>query len=156
MAAARDLISAYEGSGAFLPEYLGALHLMPPDIKARVELRASFDAAKLRAAYTLADSCRATFDGRFGPSLDVVLTPASPGDAPEGLHTTGDAIFNGIWTLLQVPCVGIPCIRSARGLPVGIQIVGPRFSDTRLLAIAAACAPVIDNEPDWARKTLLD
>jgi len=154
MAAARDVIGAYEGAGSFLPEYLGALHLMPPDIKARVEARAQFDAEKLRAAYTLADSCRAAFDALFGPKLDVVLTPASCGDAPEGLHTTGDAIFNGIWTLLQVPCVGIPAIRSARGLPVGIQIVGPRFSDTRLLAIAAACAPAIDAEPDWALKTL--
>jgi len=155
MAAARDLISADEGSGAFLPEYLGALPIMPPDIKARVEQRGSFDAQKLRAAYTLADGCRAQFDGLFGPALDVVLTPASPGDAPEGLHTTGDAIFNGIWTLLQVPCVAIPCIRSARGLPCGIQLVGPRFADNRLLAIAEACAPIIDNEPNWARQTLL-
>jgi Asp-tRNA(Asn)/Glu-tRNA(Gln) amidotransferase A subunit family amidase len=90
----------------------------------------------------------------FGAKLDVVLTPASCGDAPEGLHTTGDAIFNGIWTLLHVPCVAIPCIRTERRLPVGIQLVGPRFSDTRLLAIAAACAPAIDAEPDWALKTL--
>ncbi|MCO6416795.1 amidase [Siccirubricoccus sp. KC 17139] len=154
MAAARDLIAAYEGAGAFLPEYLSSPHIIPPDIRARVEARAGFDAGKLRAAYTLADQCRATFDALFGPKLDAVLTPASPGDAPEGLHTTGDAIFNGIWTLLQVPCLGIPCIRSARGLPVGIQLVGPRFADAALIEIAEACAPVIDAEPDWARKTL--
>jgi len=154
MAAARDLIAAYEGAASFLPEYLSSPHIIPPDIKARVEARAGFDAEKLRAAYTLADQCRASFDALFGPKLDAVLTPASPGDAPSGLHTTGDAIFNGIWTLLQVPCVGIPCIRSARGLPVGIQLVGPRFADARLLAISEACAPAIDAEPDWARKTL--
>jgi len=155
MAAARDVIGAYEGAAAFLPEYLGALHLMAPDLRAKVEARASFDGEALRAAYTLADSCRAQFDAMFGPGLDAVLTPASCGDAPEGLHTTGDAIFNGIWTLLQVPCVGIPCIRSPRGLPVGIQLVGPRFADARLLAIAEACAPAIDAEPDWARRTLI-
>jgi len=154
MAAARDLISAYEGAASFLPEYLRALHLMPLDIKLRVEARAQFDGERLRAAYTLADRCRAEFDALFGQSLDVVLTPAACGDAPEGLHTTGDAIFNGIWTLLHVPCVAIPCIRSARGLPVGIQLVGPRFADMQLLAIAAACAPAIDAEPDWARQTL--
>jgi Asp-tRNA(Asn)/Glu-tRNA(Gln) amidotransferase A subunit family amidase len=31
-------------------------------------------------------------------------------------------------------------------LPVGIQVVGPRFSDARLLRIAQALAPVIDVE----------
>jgi Asp-tRNA(Asn)/Glu-tRNA(Gln) amidotransferase A subunit family amidase len=154
MAAARDLIGAYEGAASFLPEYLGALPIMPPDIRARVEARSEFDAGKLRAAYTLADKCRAMFDALFGPKLDAVLTPASCGDAPVGLHTTGDAIFNGIWTLLQVPCVGIPCIRSPRGLPVGIQLVGPRFADARLMAIAEAAAPAIDAEPDWALNTL--
>ncbi len=155
LAAARDVIGAYEGAAAFLPEYLGALHLMAPDLRAKVEASANFDAEALRAAYTLADACRAQFDAMFGPGLDALLTPASCGDAPEGLHTTGDHIFNAIWTLLQVPCVGIPCIRSPRGLPVGIQLVGPRFADARLMAIAQACAPAIDAEPDWARRTLL-
>jgi Asp-tRNA(Asn)/Glu-tRNA(Gln) amidotransferase A subunit family amidase len=154
MAAARDLIAAHEGSAAFLPEYLAAYPLLAEDIRARVELRGRFDRAALLAAYALADSCRAAFDGLFGPKLDVVLTPAAPGEAPEGLHTTGDAIFNGIWTLLHVPCLGIPCIRGPKGLPVGIQLVGPRMSDARLLAIAEAVAPIIDTEPDWPRKTL--
>jgi Asp-tRNA(Asn)/Glu-tRNA(Gln) amidotransferase A subunit family amidase len=155
MAAARDLIGAHEGSAAFLPEYLSSYGILADDIRKRVELRDSYDSAGLLAAYALADSCRPVFDALFGPKLDVVLTPASPGEAPEGLHTTGDAIFNGIWTLLHVPCVGIPCIRGPQGLPVGIQLIGPRLSDARLLAIAEACAPVIDAEPDWARKTLL-
>lgn len=155
MAAARDLIGAHEGSAAFLPEYLSSYGILAEDIRKRVELRSNFDTAGLLAAYNLADSCRPAFDALFGPKLDVVLTPASPGEAPEGLHTTGDAIFNGIWTLLHVPCLGIPCIRGPKGLPVGIQLVGPRLSDAKLLAIAEACAPVIDAEPDWARKTLL-
>ena len=76
--------------------------------------------------------------------FDVVLTPSAPGEAPEGLHTTGDFVFNGMWTVLHMPCLGIPCITGPQGLPVGIQIVGPRYSDARLLHIAAAIAPVID------------
>jgi Asp-tRNA(Asn)/Glu-tRNA(Gln) amidotransferase A subunit family amidase len=78
--------------------------------------------------------------------FDVVLTSASTGEAPEGLQTTGDHIFNAMWTLLHVPCLAIPCTVGAKGLPVGIQVVGPRFSDARLARIAPAMAPVIDVE----------
>ena len=77
-------------------------------------------------------------------SLDVVLTPSAPGEAPEGLHTTGNAIFNRMWTLLHVPCVGIPVCRGPNNLPIGVTLVGPRLTDARLLAIAKAAAPVID------------
>jgi Asp-tRNA(Asn)/Glu-tRNA(Gln) amidotransferase A subunit family amidase len=56
------------------------------------------------------------------------------------------AWFNTMWTLLHVPCLAIPCTVGAKGLPVGIQVVGPRFSDARLARIAPAMAPVIDVE----------
>ena len=101
----------------------------------------------LLAAYAIADACRPVFDGMFGRSLDVVLTPSAPGEAPEGLHTTGNAIFNRMWTLLHVPCVGIPVCRGPNNLPVGVTLVGPRLTDARLLAIAKAAAPVIDADP---------
>ncbi len=84
----------------------------------------------------------------------MVLTPSAPGEAPIGLHTTGNAAFNRMWTLLHVPCVAIPMGRGPRGLPVGIQLVGPRFSDVRLLAIAKALAPAIDTDPGLALREL--
>jgi Asp-tRNA(Asn)/Glu-tRNA(Gln) amidotransferase A subunit family amidase len=101
----------------------------------------------LLASYALADSCRPVFDQLFGTSLDVILTPSAPGEAPEGLHTTGNSIFQRMWTLLHVPCVAIPVGRGPGNLPVGIQIVGPRMSDHRLLRIARMLAPVIDTDP---------
>ncbi len=36
--------------------------------------------------------------------LDVLVTPSAPGQAPQGLDWTGDAVFNFIWTSLHVPC----------------------------------------------------
>jgi Asp-tRNA(Asn)/Glu-tRNA(Gln) amidotransferase A subunit family amidase len=86
------------------------------------------------------------FDALFGVGLDVVLTPSSPGEAPLGLHTTGDTIFNSMWTLLHGPNIGIPAGRGPRNLPVGVTLVGPRMSDSRLLGIARALAPVIDTD----------
>ncbi|MBS0642204.1 MAG: hypothetical protein JSS43_20250, partial [Proteobacteria bacterium] len=83
----------------------------------------------------------------FGKGLDVILTPSAPGEAPEGLHTTGNAIFQQMWTLLHVPCVAIPVGRGPKGLPVGVQIVGPRLTDMALLQVAQSLAPVIDTDP---------
>ncbi|ARP83627.1 hypothetical protein CAL12_24330 [Bordetella genomosp. 8] len=143
MDAAQQTVMRGEGRAAFLPAYLGSHHLLHEDFREMVENSRRITPAQLVQAYDLAAACRRAFDGLFGDTLDAVLTPASPGEAPEGLQDTGNPAFNSMWTLLHVPCVGIPVGKSARGLPLGIQLVGPRFADTRLLDIARACAPAI-------------
>jgi Asp-tRNA(Asn)/Glu-tRNA(Gln) amidotransferase A subunit family amidase len=65
---------------------------------------------------------------------DVLLTPSAPGAAPEGLSSTGNPIFNGIWTLLGVPCITYPAAFSSKGLPLGVQVIGPPNDDERLIA----------------------
>lgn len=151
---ARELIGRAEGSAAFLPEYLGAYDKLMPDLRSRVELRAAFPTEKLLESYALADGCRREFDLMFGPALDVVLTPSAPGEAPEGLQTTGNWVFNEIWTLLHVPCIAVPVGRGPLGLPVGVQLVGRRLADSRLLAIGRLLAPVLDVEPKAALREL--
>lgn len=142
---AQNTIVTAEGGVSFLPEYTNAFALLAPDLKAKVENTITREA--LLAAYAVADHCRPVFDSLFGESLDVILTPSAPGEAPAGLHTTGNAIFNRMWTLLHVPCVGIPVCRGPNNLPVGVTLVGPRLTDARLLGIAKAAAPVIDADP---------
>ena len=44
-----------------------------------------------------------------------------------------------------------PAGRGPRGLPLGLQAVGPRFGDAALLAVARTIAPVIDTAPDLRR-----
>ena len=61
---------------------------------------------------------------------------ASPGPAPKGLETTGNAIFNGLWTYLGVPCVSLPLLR-VNDMPMGVQLVGMRGDEGRLLRTAA-------------------
>jgi Asp-tRNA(Asn)/Glu-tRNA(Gln) amidotransferase A subunit family amidase len=136
-----------EGGTSFLPEYLSSYAMLAQDLRGKVENMRGVTTEKLLASYAMADSCRPAFDKLFGCGLDVVLTPSAPGEAPEGLHTTGSAIFQSMWTLLHVPCVAIPVGRGPKGLPVGIQLVGPRMTDMRLLELAQALAPVIDTDP---------
>lgn len=66
---------------------------------------------------------------------DAVLCLASPGPAPDNLETTGNAIFNGLWTYLGVPCVSLPRL-TVRDLPMGVQLVGMRGDEGRLLRTA--------------------
>jgi Asp-tRNA(Asn)/Glu-tRNA(Gln) amidotransferase A subunit family amidase len=87
------------------------------------------------AARRYAERCRAGFaDAMAG--CDVLLTPSAPGEALRGLDSTGDPIFNGLWTLLYVPCVTLPGFQGPNGLPVGVQLVAPRFHDRALLDAA--------------------
>ncbi|MHA3977078.1 amidase [Halovulum sp. GXIMD14794] len=67
---------------------------------------------------------------------DAILCPAAPGPAPEGLDTTGDPVFNGLWTLCGTPTVTLPLFTAPNGLPMGIQLVGARGNDSRLLRTA--------------------
>ena len=67
---------------------------------------------------------------------DAILVPAAPGPAPEGLASTGSAIFNGLFTLCRVPAVTLPLFTSDSGLPMGAQLVGRRGDDARLLRTA--------------------
>lgn len=68
--------------------------------------------------------------------LDVLLTPAAPGEAPSGLGWTGDPCFNLIWTALHLPCVTVPAGEGPSGMPLGIQLVGRAGSDALVLAVA--------------------
>jgi Asp-tRNA(Asn)/Glu-tRNA(Gln) amidotransferase A subunit family amidase len=141
---AQNIVMRAEGRAAFLPDYLGSLHLLHQDFRDLVENALKITPEQMAWAYDLAAECRREFDALFGKDLDIVVTPSSPGIAPKGLQDTGNHVFNAMWTLLHTPCVAIPVgLSPEEGLPLGIQVVGPRFADARVMAIAAACAPAI-------------
>jgi len=68
-------------------------------------------------------------------SYDAVLTPATSGTAPK-LATTGDPAFCTLWTLCGMPAVTLPLMNGEDGLPLGVQLVGRRGDDARLLRTA--------------------
>jgi len=79
---------------------------------------------------------RESFDELFMERYDAILTPPALGTAPKGLGATGDPVFCVLWTLLGMPAVTLPLMRGANGLPLGVQLVGRRNFDARLLRTA--------------------
>jgi aspartyl-tRNA(Asn)/glutamyl-tRNA(Gln) amidotransferase subunit A len=73
--------------------------------------------------------------------VDVIVVPGSLGPAvrldARG-PIVGDVDFDGPWNLVGLPAIALPCGFSASGLPLSVQIVGPRFSDADVLAVADA------------------
>ena len=84
------------------------------------------------AALDWADVLYAGLDEIF-ERCDAILCPAATGPAPEGLEYTGDAIFNGLWTLTGTPAITVPAFTAENGLPMGVQFVAARGNDARLL-----------------------
>jgi Asp-tRNA(Asn)/Glu-tRNA(Gln) amidotransferase A subunit family amidase len=105
---------------------------------------------RYRAALSRAEDCRRRLPGVFA-GVDVLLTPSAPGEAPVGLASTGDPAFNRIWTLLHLPCLSLPGAVRPRGLPIGIQLVGPPGGDARLLSAAGWIAERLAREAESNR-----
>ena len=66
-----------------------------------------------------------------------MLTPSAPGEAPLGHASTGQPIFNYLWTHLYMPCLTLPRFVGPNDMPVGVQLVERRHEDARLLDLAA-------------------
>jgi Asp-tRNA(Asn)/Glu-tRNA(Gln) amidotransferase A subunit family amidase len=80
----------------------------------------------------------------FAQRYDAILTPAAPGEAPRSLDSTGDPSFCTLWTLTGLPAITLPVMRGANGLPIGVQLVGPRYGDARLLRTAGWLATRVE------------
>ena len=77
-----------------------------------------------------------SFNELFEQRYNAILTPAAPSAAPKGLASTGDPSFCTVWTLCGMPALSLPLLQSSAGMPLGVQLVGPRYGDARLLRTA--------------------
>jgi Asp-tRNA(Asn)/Glu-tRNA(Gln) amidotransferase A subunit family amidase len=132
---AQETIMYGEGAASFRPEarrFRDRLHPLLREIADNVR---GIGPEAMRNAYDLAARGRVAFEMRLRETCDAVLTLAAPGEAPDASVGTGDARFNKMWSALGAPCLAIPFGSGRNGLPIGLQLVGVRFSDRRLLAI---------------------
>ncbi|MEX0760735.1 MAG: amidase, partial [Tistlia sp.] len=116
--------------------------LLSPVLKQAIDDGRKVSALEFLAAADWATVLRAGLD-RVLQRYDAIVTPSAPGEAPRDLAITGKPSFNALWTLLGVPAVTLPLLSGETGLPMGVQLIGRKGEDERLLRTAA-----------WLQRTL--
>ncbi|MBM4264208.1 MAG: amidase [Deltaproteobacteria bacterium] len=105
-------------------------------LRTQIERGQEVRAADYLRARAQAEAANESFVELFEQRYDTIITPTAPGAAPKGLSSTGDPTFCSVWTLLGMPAITLPLMQSSNGLPIGVQLVGPRGGDARLLRTA--------------------
>jgi aspartyl-tRNA(Asn)/glutamyl-tRNA(Gln) amidotransferase subunit A len=149
LAAARDAISSAELFSvhrerlAALPEGYGA------DVRARLLEAQRTTVGQYVAACRVRERARREIDETF-QRVDALVLPVAPCEAPyleTGMsHINGREVSFGAVgvtmrapiNVLGVPAVSMPIGLSEAGLPLAMQIVGPRWHEARILSIAHA------------------
>jgi Asp-tRNA(Asn)/Glu-tRNA(Gln) amidotransferase A subunit family amidase len=120
---AQFTIQDYENIRALAFEYERHRDRIDPLLRKQLDRASAISADEYDAARRLASHARRLLADAMADH-DVILTPSAPGAAPHGLGTTGDPMFNRLWTLMGAPCVNVVGLNDEGGLPLGIQIVG--------------------------------
>ena len=124
-----DLASSFE------QEYEAGREQLSESLRRQLERGRQVLAIDYRRALARAPLLGEAFAGMFD-EFDAILTPAATGSAPHGLGTTGDPVFCTLWTLCGMPALSLPLLQGENGLPIGVQLVGKRGDDARLLRTA--------------------
>jgi len=117
-------------------EWTSARELLSAQLRAQIERGREARAHDYLRALSRITPINESFIELFEQRYDAILTPAAPSAAPKGLDSTGDPSFCTLWTLCGMPAISLPLLQSANGLPIGVQLVGPRHGDARLLRTA--------------------
>jgi Asp-tRNA(Asn)/Glu-tRNA(Gln) amidotransferase A subunit family amidase len=131
---AQFTIQDYETFRALAFEYDRHRDMIGKQLRQQLDRGAAISADEYDAARRTASRGRQVLADTMA-AHDVILTPSAPGAAPHGLGSTGDPMFNRLWTLMGSPCVNVPGFYE-NDLPLGIQIVGRFGRDKAALGAA--------------------
>jgi Asp-tRNA(Asn)/Glu-tRNA(Gln) amidotransferase A subunit family amidase len=132
--AAQFIVQDYETFRTHAFEYDRHRDLIGPQLRQQLDRAAAISADQYDAARRTASRGRKLLADAMA-EYDVILTPSAPGAAPATLSSTGDPMFNRLWTLMGAPCINLPGFHDG-ALPLGIQIVG-RFGRDKAALEAA-------------------
>ncbi len=131
--AVQPTLQNFAARAALAWEYDHGRDLLAPNVRAALDAASSIGAAEYDEARRVANRARREAKDLFA-SFDAVLAYPASGAAPGGLASTGDPRFTRLWSLLGTPCVNVPSVTEAGGLPVGVQVAAPFGQDALALA----------------------
>ncbi len=132
-----------------------------PDIAAQIERGLGLSGAEVAAAQILSSRIASAL-AEFFEEVDLLVGPTTPCVAwpldrlgPErigGVEVTprAHAAFTPLFNHAKVPALTIPCGSGRAGLPVGLQLVGPRGRDRQLLEFARQAETALFDGDDGA------
>ncbi|KAM0723525.1 hypothetical protein Q7P37_000512 [Cladosporium fusiforme] len=141
-------VLAGEGRTSFLGQSLTAKDLLHDDIQGHVENRTGLSRKKQLEAYDNCARLRPIWD-EIASGYDFVITPSVIDEAPLGLENTGDMSFCSMWTILHVPALNVIGFKGENGMPIGLTLVGARYTDRHLLRVARTVGPLFEKEGGW-------
>ncbi|MGZ5139583.1 MAG: amidase [Burkholderiales bacterium] len=140
---AKSRISEYEATRALAWERRHFEEKISAGLRTKLAKSDACTLDQYIAAQKALIECRRLLEVAFG-DFDALLVPSAPGEAPKGLASTGDSVFNSDWTTLHTPAVTVPVFKGPAGLPMGAQLIGAYGADYKTLACA-----------EWAYRALL-
>jgi Asp-tRNA(Asn)/Glu-tRNA(Gln) amidotransferase A subunit family amidase len=117
-------------------EWKNGRERLSEQLRTQIERGQEVRAIEYQRALAQSRPLHESFVELFEQRYDAILTPAAPSAAPRGLSSTGDPSFCTLWTLCGMPAISLPLLQGVSGLPLGVQLVGPRLGDARLLRTA--------------------
>ncbi|MFT4962052.1 MAG: Asp-tRNA(Asn)/Glu-tRNA(Gln) amidotransferase A subunit family amidase [Paracoccaceae bacterium] len=111
--------------------------LISPALQAIVEQGRAITKDQYEDAIAVKSSAD-TFFADFFNDFDAILAPSATGQAPLiSAGGTGNPIFCTIWTLAGLPSLSMPLLVGENDLPIGVQLIGAKEEDDRLLRTAS-------------------
>ena len=138
-------IQGFEARLSLADEFSRNAKLLSPKLRSYLRDAENIKPEEYDDARRTANRARKASHGLF-ENCDVLLLPSAPGAAPRTLRSTGNSIFNQLWTLLGLPCVNVPGLFNENGLPLGVQIIAPFGQDKLALQAAHWLETTIAND----------
>ncbi len=120
----------------FKEEYANSREHLSPSVIDMIERGQAIGLHQFEAALQRQSEVETAVQSLF-EGCDIVLSHATAGIALPGLDSREPNDPSLIWTLGRTPAISLPVATGPHGMPLGLQVVGQRYRDYRLLQFCA-------------------
>jgi aspartyl-tRNA(Asn)/glutamyl-tRNA(Gln) amidotransferase subunit A len=143
--AVRSLICEVEMSDVHAPQLRAHPEGYAPAIRGLVEVGQLLPGAAYVHAQRIRRRMRPAMEAMLD-GVDCLLLASAVGEAPD-TSSTGDSVFQAPWSLFGMPSITLPSALSKAGLPLGVQLIAPKYGEEEMFSVAAWCEAVLGPMP---------